>query len=146
MLHDIARLERADALIAGCRARELPIDAFEARNPIVLHAPLGAALAHERFGIDDPGVLSAIAHHTVAAAQMSRLDAIVFLADGLEPGRDFAERERLEWLAFRDLDAAMVGLLRSTIAYLAARDLEPAPTILTALATYTGRERSTLPA
>ncbi|GAC1475948.1 MAG: hypothetical protein PVSMB8_01500 [Vulcanimicrobiaceae bacterium] len=142
MLHDLARLYAADRLIAECVARGMPIDAFEARHPIVLHARLGAVLARERFGIVDAGVLQAIARHTVAAADITRLDAIVFLADGLEPGRTFAEREAYETLAFADIDAAMIALLESSLTYLASRNLEAAPQTRAALATYRSRRSS----
>jgi predicted HD superfamily hydrolase involved in NAD metabolism len=98
----------------------------------VLHAPLGAALAHERFGIDDEAVLSAIRKHTLGDATMSRLDQILFLADGLEPGRDFPERAALAALALRDLESAMRGLLASTLVYLEARGLTIAPQTLAA--------------
>jgi predicted HD superfamily hydrolase involved in NAD metabolism len=111
----------------------MPIDAFERRHPIVLHARLGAEIAQERFGIGDPAVLSAIRNHTVAAAGMSRLDTIVYLADGLEPGRDYPERDAFESLAFRDLEEAMRVVLRSTLGYLGGRGLEAAPQTLAAL-------------
>jgi predicted HD superfamily hydrolase involved in NAD metabolism len=146
MLHDLARLYSAERLVAECEARGLPIDAFERRYPIVLHARLGAELARESFGIEDAAILSAIRRHTLAAPGMSQLDAIVYLADGLEPGRPFAERGRLEALAFHDLDGAMPALLRSSIAYLRGRGLEAAPLTLAALATYERRERSSLSA
>ncbi len=136
MLHDLARLYPAERLVAECVARNMPIDSFEARHPIVLHARLGAQLARERFGVTDAGVLRAIARHTVAAVDMSRLDTIVYLADGLEPGRDFPEREAYEALAFADLDAALVAVLESSLLYLASRGLEAAPQTLAALTTY----------
>ncbi len=120
----------------------MSVDAFEARHPIVLHARLGAEIARERFGVTDAAVLQAIARHTVAAADMSRLDAIVYLADALEPGRAFAEREAYESLAFADLDAAMVAVLESSLAYLARRNLEAAPQTLAALATSRRRRSS----
>ena len=146
LLHDLARLYSAERLIAECEARALPIDAFERRNPIVLHARLGAELARERFGVEDDLVLDAIRRHTVAAARMTRLDAIVYLADGLEPGRTFAQREAILALAYRDLDAAMLALLRSTTAYLAGRGLDVAPQTLAALDTYRRTERTSLSA
>ncbi len=118
MLHDLARLYPAERLLRECAERGLPIDAFERANPIVLHARLGAELARERFGIADAAVLSAIRKHTLADAVMSPLDAVVYLADGLEPGRDFDARAALAALAFRDLDAAMRATLRSSIAHL----------------------------
>lgn len=147
LLHDLARLYDTERLVRECEARGLPLEPFERRHPIVLHARLGAEVARERFGVDDPSVLSAIRAHTLAAPQMSRLDEIVYLADGLEPGRAFEERRGLEALAFVDLDAAMGAVLRASLAYLRARNLEAAPATLAALgsfeAGYCGGSRST---
>ncbi len=133
MLHDLARLYDAERLVRECEARGMAIDAFERAVPIVLHARLGAELARERFGITDPAILSAIAKHTVGARDMSRLDAIVYLADGLEPGRDFPERAGLERLAFANLEDAMVAVIRASFAYLRGRNLAVAPQTIEAL-------------
>lgn len=127
MLHDLARLMPASELVEGCERRGLPVDAFAREYPIVLHAPLGAALAKERFGIDDPHILSAIEKHTTGAAQMSPLDCVLYLADGLEPGRDFSGRAALAALAFEDLAAAMRGTLEASFSYLRERGLRAAP-------------------
>lgn len=127
MLHDLARLYSAARLIDECERRGLPIDAFERRNPIVLHARLGAALAREGYGVDDPGVLSAIEKHTTAAATMSALDCVLYLADALEPGRSFEGRAALWALALHDLDAAMREAIVETVRYLRARAAQPAP-------------------
>jgi predicted HD superfamily hydrolase involved in NAD metabolism len=136
LLHDVARLYAPDRLLRECAERGLAIDAFERANPVVLHARLGAELARERFGVDDPAVLSAIRKHTLGDAVMSPLDKVVYLADGLEPGRDFADRAALAALAFRDLDAAMRAVLASSIAYLRARGLAIAPQTLAAAASH----------
>jgi predicted HD superfamily hydrolase involved in NAD metabolism len=127
LFHDVARLYSAERLLEECTARRMTIDAFEQANPLVLHARLGAEFAHDFYGVDDEAVLSAIRKHTVAAAQMSRLDTIVYLADGLEPGRTFAARAQYAELAFRDLDAALRAVLGATAAYLHERGLQIAP-------------------
>jgi predicted HD superfamily hydrolase involved in NAD metabolism len=132
MLHDLARLYPAERLLRECAARGMSIDPFERANPIVLHARLGAELAREAFGIDDEAVLSAIRKHTVGDAAMTPLDQILFLADGLEPGRSFPERGELAALAFRDLRAAMRAMLASTFTYLRERHLSVAPQMLAA--------------
>lgn len=130
LLHDLARLYSTDRLIEECRRRGVPIDAFERRNPIVLHAPLGAELAREQFGIEDPEVLSAIAKHTLGAEAMSPLDCVVYLADALEPGRDFANRRKIWDLARVDLPAAMSAAIVDSFIYLASLGREPAPQTL----------------
>jgi predicted HD superfamily hydrolase involved in NAD metabolism len=136
LLHDLARLWPAERLLAECAARGMRVDAFELENPIVLHARLGAELAHERFGVTDESVLSAIRKHTVAARTMSPLDEVVYLADGLEPGRRFAVRAELAALAERDLGAAMRAVLANSIDYLRGRGLAVAPQTLAAARTY----------
>lgn len=136
LFHDLARLYSNERLLSECASRGMPIDDFERANPIVLHARLGAELARDWFGVDDEGVLSAIRKHTVADAVMTPLDAVVYLADGLEPDRDFPERARLAALAFDDLDAAMRGTLASSLDYLHRRGLAVAPQTLAAARTY----------
>jgi predicted HD superfamily hydrolase involved in NAD metabolism len=136
MLHDLARLYSTERLLQECRERGMSIDPFELENPIVLHARLGAELAHELFGVDDPAVLSAIRKHTLAAPDMSPLDEIVFLADGLEPERDFAERPALVSLAKRNLSKAMHEVLLSNFRYLASRGQTVSPQTLAAWETY----------
>lgn len=112
MLHDLARLYPAQRLIAESQARGFTISPREREHPTLLHARLGAALARERFGIEDPEVLSAIEKHTTGADEMSPLDCVVYLADSLEPHRSFAERSELWELALRDLRAATRETMR----------------------------------
>lgn len=136
LLHDLARLFGPERLLEESARRGIPVGPFERANPIVLHAPLGAELAREEFGITDESVLSAIRKHTLADAVMSPLDAVVYLADGLEPGRAFPERAALAAEAFRDLDGAMRGVLAATLTYLQRRGLEAAPQTLAAARRY----------
>jgi predicted HD superfamily hydrolase involved in NAD metabolism len=136
MLHDLARLYPPARLLAECEARRMPIDEFERANPVVLHARLGAALARETFGVHDGEILSAIAKHTVAADVMSPLDCALYLADGLEPGRDFAERAALWELALRDLRGGMRGLLLHGFRYLSRKGVPMAPQTAAAARTF----------
>ncbi|MHB8432800.1 MAG: bis(5'-nucleosyl)-tetraphosphatase (symmetrical) YqeK [Candidatus Tyrphobacter sp.] len=132
LLHDLARLYAPERLLAECAARGLAIDEAERAAPVLLHARLGAALARERFAVTDFEVLSAIEKHTLGDAEMSPLDCAVYLADGLEPGRSFAERAALWELAKCDRTAAMRATLAATIGYIHARGLRPAPRALAA--------------
>jgi predicted HD superfamily hydrolase involved in NAD metabolism len=137
MLHDLARLYSAERLLRECADRHMTIDDFERDHPVVLHARLGAELARERYGVTDDAILSAIRTHTLGAPAMTRLDAVVYLADSLEPARDFPEREPYLRVAYDDLDEGMRLLLGSHAAYLRGRGLQPAPLTLAALERYT---------
>jgi len=143
LFHDLARLYPAERLLAECAQRGLAIDAFERANPIVLHARLGAELAREMFGVDDEAVLSAIRKHTLGDAVMSPLDVVVYLADALEPGRDYPERAGFLALAFADLDAAMRSVLASTLAHLRGSGRTPATQTLAAARRYHLWEKQT---
>lgn len=127
MLHDLARLYSADRLIRECMKREIPIGSFERAHPVVLHAPLSAVLARDEFGVNDPEILSAIAKHTLGDGRMSTLDCVVYLADSLEPGREYPERAALCRLAETDLPAAMHATIASSLKYLKERQLPIAP-------------------
>lgn len=144
MLHDLARLVPAKELLAQAQARGMAVDAFEQANPIVLHARLGAEIAREQFGVHDEGVLSAIRKHTVADATMSPLDAVVYLADALEPARDFPERAELVRAALQNLDEGMRRVLLQTVTYLQSRELTVAPQTLAAIAAYNAAKKETL--
>lgn len=146
LLHDVARLCSPQQLIDECSQRGMSIDALERSNPVLLHARLGAELARERFGVVDPDVLSAIAKHTHGDATMTPLDCVVYLADSLEPGRNFPERAALWELAQHDLAAAMHATLASMIRYLEQRGLAPAPQAAAAMSAFTpGKEPEKLP-
>jgi predicted HD superfamily hydrolase involved in NAD metabolism len=136
MLHDLARLYSNERLLAESERRGLPVSAFERAHPIVLHAPLSAALARADFGVNDPEVLSAIAKHTLAAGEMSALDCVVYLADGLEPGREYPERPQLADLAGRDLAGAMRATILSSLRYLRSKNLPLAPQTAAAMHTF----------
>ncbi len=132
MLHDLARLYSPERLIAEAQARGIAISELERGHPLLLHAQVGAALARERFGVTDPEILSAISKHTEGAGEMSPLDCAVYLADTLEPGRDFPERAALWELARKDVHAAMRETLREMLAYLSKKGLPLTPPALAA--------------
>ncbi len=136
MLHDLARLYSEERLLRECARLRVPVGDFERAHPIVLHAPLSAALAQAEFAVNDPELLSAIAKHTLAAGEMSALDCVVYLADGLEPGRDYPERAQLAALAERDLAAAMRATIGSSLRYLRSKQLPLAPQTAAAMKTY----------
>ena len=115
LLHDCAREFPNEAMRAEADARGVSYGAVEASMPLLLHAPLGALLAREKYGADDEAVLRAIARHTVGGAAMTALDKIVYFADMVEPTRDYPGVEELRRLMREvDLDEmTLAGLTRS---------------------------------
>jgi predicted HD superfamily hydrolase involved in NAD metabolism len=136
LLHDLARLYSPQQLLTECEARGLSIDAAERAHPMLLHAKLGAAIARERFGVENAEVLSAIEKHTTGAGEMTALDCVVYLADSLEPGRSFPERAGLWRLACDNLAEAMRGVLLLGIRHDARKGRAVVPATLAAAAAF----------
>ena len=56
----------------------------ELDNPKTYHAPAGAILAKQEFGICDEEILSATRWHTLGKPEMTDFEKIIFLADKIE--------------------------------------------------------------
>src|SRR5690606_18925863 len=62
-------------------------------HPVLLHGP---AAAHLLSADADEALLRAIRYHTLGHPELDRLGRALYLADFLEPGRDFAREWRAE--------------------------------------------------
>jgi nicotinate-nucleotide adenylyltransferase len=87
LLHDCAKTSDANYLLAQASKRRIRLTKKYRENPLLLHSPLGAALAREEFGITDQKILNAIHYHTLGRACMGQLEKIIYVADYSEPGR-----------------------------------------------------------
>jgi len=117
LVHDMAKGLNNGQLVKIAEEQDLISDDVERLVPDLLHAPVGAVMARQQFGIRDDEILSGIAAHTLGRPGMSDFEKVLFLADMIEPGRSYPGREELAALADRDLDAAMLNGLDATIAY-----------------------------
>lgn len=106
LLHDVTKLLSAEQQLILCREYGIILDDFSQSNPKILHARTGSAVAQRIFG-ENPRVCQAILWHTTGRADMTLLEKIIYIADYMEPNRDFEGVERLRDLAYSDLDAAV---------------------------------------
>lgn len=119
LLHDVARNLDEGQLLAVAKQEQLPLCEEDLKTPLLLHAPVGAVILKNDWGIDDQEILLAVSQHTVAAANMSDLAKVIYLADMIEPGRDYWQGlDKLRKLAAKDLNAAMLLALEDTFNYL----------------------------
>jgi predicted HD superfamily hydrolase involved in NAD metabolism len=121
ILHDVAREVPVDELLSRAQAFGIVVNDMEKAEPILLHAPLAAKIAQEKFQIHDVEILQAIFFHTTGGPHMSPLDKIIYLADVIEPGRAGSDLEELRVVAYIDLDKAMLMALDQSISYILAR-------------------------
>lgn len=117
MLHDCAKCIDSDEQIKLCEKYNIPLSDITLECPAVIHAPLGAAVAKAEYGIEDCEILRSIALHTTGGKNMSKLDKIIYIADMIEPSRDYKGVDDLRKIAMSNLDEAMLEALQSTLKF-----------------------------
>ena len=119
LLHDCAKCYDNNSIIAACRNSGMELTEGELQAPSIIHSRLGARMAEEKFGVNDPEILSAIACHTTGKPDMSLLDKILYIADYIEPRRyKIKDLPAIRRLAFEDLDQALFQIMEGTLRYL----------------------------
>ena len=126
MLHDITKALDGPLQLTVCQEYGKILDAFSRKYPKTLHALTGSLVAERIFG-ENPQVVAAIRNHTTGRADMSLLETIIYVADYMEPNRDFPGVEELRELAFTDIYAALKLGLRMTLDHLARQGSEVSP-------------------
>lgn len=96
----------------------------ELLNPKTYHAPAGAILAKQEFGICDNEILSAIRWHTLGKTDMTDFEKIIFIADKIEKRtRPIEHRIPIEKALENSLDSALLVCYGNTIKSLVDRNL-----------------------
>lgn len=96
-------------------------------NNAIWHGLVGASFVERELGITDAEILHAIRVHTTGAAKMSLLDKIIYVADYIEPGRDFPGVQDARAIAWADLDEAVAFETKHTLAHLLAQEQQIYP-------------------
>ncbi len=126
VLHDITKALDGPLQLTLCRAYGTMLDDFSQKYPKTLHALTGSLVAREVFG-ENAAVVSAIRYHTTGKADMNLLEAILYVADYMEPNRNFDGVDQLRHLAYTDIYAALRLGLEMTLKYLGEQGSEVSP-------------------
>lgn len=122
LLHDIAKGMNEKDMFEILRNSSWTPDHWEKEIIALLHAPASAARAEREFGINDLEILEAIRFHTTGYAGMEKLTAIIFLADKIEPGRDYPGSEKARKDLQFDFFQALTTVCNNTINFLLEND------------------------
>ena len=114
LLHDCTKKLDMDEQLALCKKYHIPLDELERKALKLLHSKTGAAIARDVFAVDDD-VYNAIMYHTTGKPDMTLLEKIIYLADYIEPTRDFPGVEALRRTVYEDLDRGLLMGLTMTI-------------------------------
>lgn len=114
LLHDCTKRLEMDEQLALCAQYGIELDELEQQALKLLHAKTGAAVARDRFGVDDE-IYSAIFWHTTGHADMTLLEKVIYLADYIEPTRSFPGVDTLRAACYEDLDKGLLMGLEMTV-------------------------------
>ncbi|MCK9169136.1 MAG: bis(5'-nucleosyl)-tetraphosphatase (symmetrical) YqeK [Treponema sp.] len=125
--HDMCK-DMSDILLVSIALRDgHSITPLERKKPALLHGRAAAVKMTEDFGIKDPEILQAVADHTFGAPDMCDLAKIIYVADKIEPGREYVTKAYMEKLAGLQLDGLVAAVLRDGISYLEKKGCMVAP-------------------
>ena len=123
ILHDVTKALDGPLQLTLCAEYGTILTDFGKKYPKTLHALTGSLVAEKIFG-ENEAVVTAICHHTTGRANMGLLEKIIYVADYMEPCRDFPGVEKLRQLAYSDIDAALKLGLEMTLEHLARQGNE----------------------
>ena len=106
ILHDCTKYLTLEEQLSLCEKYGIMLDDLERTALKLLHSKTGAAIAKYEYGMPEE-ICSAIFYHTTGRADMTLLEKILYIADYMEPSRDFDGVEQLRKLVYRDLNAAV---------------------------------------
>lgn len=117
LCHDYAKQRPDEDFIAEIKKKGL--------NPLLLdygnaiwHGVVGAELIKDELGIWDEDILNAVRHHTTGAPVMTKLEQVIYMADYIELGRDFAGVKKARVITAANLQAGVAYQTKHTLAYL----------------------------
>ena len=107
LLHDITKaIDGPDQLLLVDKYGII-VSSFERKYPKLLHAKSGSGVAKYVFGESDE-VCDAIYWHTTGRADMTLMEKIIYIADYMEPNRNFPGVEELREEVWKDLDRGLL--------------------------------------
>ena len=115
LLHDCAKNYLIEDMHALCDKYGITLDEIMSKSTSLIHGPLGAEVAKLEYGVCDDEIYDAIYYHTVGKPDMSVLTKIIYIADGIEPLRNFDGVDNIRKLVEEDLDKALVLEIDYTI-------------------------------
>ena len=137
LLHDYAKKLSDEEFLALIDKYDLAPKLKDWGNN-VWHGLVGVYKIREDLGLSDPEILRSIEIHTVGSAQMSDLDKVVYVADYIEPNRDFPGVEEAREIACISLNRAVAYETAHTVEYLAHQGLPIFPQTLETYNAYVG--------
>lgn len=113
LLHDCTKKLDMEEQLALCRRYGIELDELEQKALKLLHAKTGAAIAGMFSGWTRRSIAPSV--HTTGHAGMTLLEKIIYLADYIEPSRDFPGVDKLRKVCYEEFDKGLLLGLEMSI-------------------------------
>lgn len=117
LCHDYAKEFPDEDMRKLIQQSDLPKDLLDYGNN-VWHGPCAAEIVKEKYQLINEDILNAIRNHTVGRSEMSLLEQVLYVADYIEPGRNFPGVEKARAKAAENLQEAVTYETYHTLKYL----------------------------
>lgn len=123
LAHDIAKNISKDIMKEIIKENNIMLSKIEEVSANLWHSIIAPVEAKNRFKIEDEEILDSIRWHTTGKENMSVLTKIIYIADMIEPNRNFEGVEELRKVTFENLDKGVFCGLTSSIKVLLKQNL-----------------------
>ena len=122
LLHDIGKyITKEDAesmgIVFGPAIDDMPLP--------VRHAEIGAEILRQKLHIDDDEIVEAVRWHTTGKPAMTVLEKVVYLADCIEPLRDYPGVDVIRRETEKGIDEGLLAALRMSVEHVGEEGLYP---------------------
>ena len=123
LLHDCAKDLKNEELLLKAEKFDIMISNIWRIEPQLLHGPVGAHLALKYYPELNNDILNAIYYHTTGRENMSNLEKIIYVADIIEPSRDYPAVDYLRSLVGQPLNILTVKVMDNVLKFLLNKNL-----------------------
>ncbi|WP_062355670.1 bis(5'-nucleosyl)-tetraphosphatase (symmetrical) YqeK [Bacillus kwashiorkori] len=117
IFHDYAKYRPVEEMRQIIIEQQLPKQLLNFHTEL-WHAPVGAYLVEREIGITDVEILNGIRYHTTGRPNMTLVEKIIYLADYIEPNRQFPGVDEVRQLAEKNINQAVLQATKNTIQFL----------------------------
>lgn len=117
LVHDYAKQRPDEDFIEAIKLNQLDPNLLNYGNAI-WHGVVGWLFVKDELGINDIEILNAVNYHTVGHETMTKLEQIVYMADYIEPNRNFPGVDEARKLTYQDLALGVAYQTKQTLEYL----------------------------
>lgn len=121
LVHDCAKCYSNEELAAKIKVYNINLDDASSSSPQLWHSFVGAFEAREEYGIRDEEIFDAIYYHTIGKEAMEPLTAVIYLADAIEPTRDYPGVDEIRDASEKSLEKAIYLYTKGTIDFVASK-------------------------